>query len=177
MRVLFTTTGSITGNILYSDTYVQRTIPSEGTAPVTLSKKPFLNRLAVIPILGSAVGVFRVALAVVHIVGHLFAALIFWDSGHLKHVAKGSAEFLRGSIEAIPFVGNIFVFWFDAQVPYFIESMEPQPFYAASVFLVKISHPNRRDHIDEYIDRINEKTAIDVPVTETDEAFQSSAKF
>ena len=71
-------------------------------------KIPTLNSLAKLPFIGIVAGVSRMALAVIHSIGHGVAYLITKDKGHLYHAAKGGCEFLRGLIEALPIIGRIF---------------------------------------------------------------------
>lgn len=73
-----------------------------------IPKAPFLNRLSRWPVIGRIAGVCRAALAVVHIGGHLGAAVIYRDKGHLFHVIKGVAELAHGIVEATPLIGFIF---------------------------------------------------------------------
>ncbi len=77
-------------------------------APVACSTQPLLNDMSKISVVGIFAGITRVALAAIHTVGHLFAALFTFNQGHLYHAAKGGCEMLKGTIEAIPFVGRKF---------------------------------------------------------------------
>ena len=100
--VVETTTGSWLGPYFYSDqVYVS---PKDTSG----STEPLLNGLSQISFVGIAAGVARMALATIHTLGHLFAALLTLDLGHYFHAVKGGAEFLRGFIEAIPFLGRGF---------------------------------------------------------------------
>ena len=101
--VVETKTQSWTGPLFYSD----KAYPElQFHTPVT--GQPLLNLWANTPVLGIAAGVTRMALSVIHTIGHLFAALVTWDKGHLFHAAKGGCEFLRGFIESIPVAGRLF---------------------------------------------------------------------
>src|SRR5260221_12413597 len=107
MAILTTTCTSFTGNILYSDCFV--ILPEVLSDDPIKGDVPFLNQWAGIIFIGDLAGVTRCALAIIHIIGHTFAAAIFWDSGHLYHVLKGSAEFLQCFIEMILMAGRSFV--------------------------------------------------------------------
>lgn len=81
-----------------------------------VDRSSWLDNLACVPVLNTAAGVVRVALATIHSLAHLFAALRssiigrdrFTIIGHLRHAEKGGAEILVGLIEAIPIVGFIY---------------------------------------------------------------------
>lgn len=144
---------SFTGKILYSDCYVR--IPrAPGSSDDDTSIKgdvPFLNQWAGVLLIGSLAGVTRCALAVIHILGHTLAAVIFWNSGHLCHVIKGVAEFIRGAIEMIPIAGNIFVWLHDAPgYERFLCLRMPhdKPQIRWSFFMIKIKNPWLPDNID-----------------------------
>lgn len=145
MAIIQTTCSSITGKFLYSDTYVSRHF-EEGI----VEQIPLLNRVTAIPIVGHLGAGIRIALAIIHITGHTFAALIFLDSGHLCHVAKGGAELLRGIIEMIPLAGRIFVWIYDSR-----DCGCGGPYYSrvevGRYFLVKIYNPTQPDQIDQYL--------------------------
>lgn len=141
--VVETKTESWTGPYLYSD-YVEH------------KQVPCLNCFAKVPLLGNIAGIIRMALSIIHIVGHLLAACVTWDKGHLIHAAKGCTEFLRGLIESIPIVGQIFAqcynpghdwcFWND---PGF-ENGDPDytPEQSASWWMIKIYNPQKPDYLD-----------------------------
>lgn len=93
---------------LYSDKYYRDEDPRNDNVTVVCTPSDVLICLSTIPILGIAAGVTRMALAVIHSLGHLFAALVTFDKGHCVHAAKGGCEFLRGLIEATPIVGRQF---------------------------------------------------------------------
>lgn len=138
-----TTTKSFTGQLLYSDFY------AEFTEQDSVEKISFLNRASTIPVVGIAAGVARCALAPIHIVGHLFAALIFWNKGHLAHVMKGAAEFGRGILEAIPLIGRIFANCLNC-TGFYLGCRHclygAQPLYSFSI--IKIYDPKKLDEID-----------------------------
>jgi hypothetical protein len=103
--VVESTTKSWTGPLFYSD----KTIPEpDNNVTIRYTGQHPLNELARIPVIGIAAGVTRMALSVIHTIGHLFAALVTCNKGHLFHGAKGACEFLRGFIEAIPIAGRVF---------------------------------------------------------------------
>ena len=128
-----------TGSFLYSDTY------HEECDPTKQNEQPFetvrfgsgntLNDLSRIPIIGIAAGVARMALAVFHVLSHLFCALITFDKGYCYHAAKGGCEFLRGFIEAIPVVGRVFA---NHYVP------------NGEWWIIKIYNPDHPDTLDRY---------------------------
>jgi|SRR3989344_2111183 len=156
MTILSTTCSSITGKILYSDVYRQepKVEDSSETFPIKyVNETPTLNKWAMIPLVGSLAGISRMALAVIHMLGHTFAALIVWDKGHFCHVAKGAAEFLRGAIETIPIVGSFFGFFYDMPIGSYKFGMSPcKNVYMYSFFLIKIQNPQKDDSIDNLID-------------------------
>ncbi len=91
---------SRTGQYLYSGHAV------DGDGNIT--QNTFLNNLAYVPVLGILAGVARIALGIIHVLGHLVAALFTLNGkGHLYHAAKGGCEIIRGLIEALPIIGNI----------------------------------------------------------------------
>lgn len=136
-----TDTQGFLGGLIYSDTYSHE--------DPRANQRSFLNKWAAIPILGCLAGVARVALAIVHIIGHLLAAipdyLIFKDTNHLCHAAKGSTELLRGCIETMPIIGNVFVWLYDA--PSFCTNGD----FEYSFFIIKIYNPNNPDPIDLHL--------------------------
>lgn len=106
-------TKSWTGDLFYSDkSFPRERVRNEDCDPHEVATivihLPGLNDLSRVPVIGIAAGVTRMALAVIHTLGHTFAALVTFDKGHCYHAAKGACEFLRGSIEAIPFAGRAF---------------------------------------------------------------------
>lgn len=147
MAFIPTESNSITGKWLYSDYY------GADFDDACIEKIGILNRLTTYPIIGIAAGVSRCALAIIHIVGHLFAALLFKDKGHLAHAIKGCFEFCRGIIEALPIVGRIFSIAMNptGSLPSYLFHGCPgcrgiEECY--SFFLIKISNPNKIDNID-----------------------------
>jgi hypothetical protein len=140
---------SFTGYFIYSDTYA--VVPSkQKTDAPTEMMIPVLNQWAAIPILGILAGITRVALAAIHILGHLLATLVYRNKGHLMHAAKGVAELLRGAIEAVPFLGRGFVWLFDApginRFRAYRKNNEPLVCFA--FFLIKIRNPRHLDYVD-----------------------------
>lgn len=152
MVILKTTCeSSFTGKYLYSDTYAE--IPGcrapKGKPEITIM--PTLNKGAAIPFFGHVAATGRIALAIIHIAGHTFAAIIFWDMGHLCHVAKGGAELLRGLIEITPIVGRIFVWNYDSRDPLCSHKCSEETGYYSSYFLIKIYNPDQPDLIDHHL--------------------------
>jgi hypothetical protein len=128
-----TRVGSITGDYLYSDFATGRA-----------EKDTTLNTLVKIPFLGIVAGVARVALALIHTVGHFLAALLTRKKGHLFHVAKGVCEALRGVIESIPGMGRVFTNFYSSAGPYDYEG-------ARSWWMIKIYNPERPDGLDAWM--------------------------
>lgn len=106
-----TNTQSYTGQILYSDCLDIHNLQKDET------HRPFLNKLAIIPVVESLAGVARFVLSIIHMIGHTLAALLTWNKEHFYHVVKGAAELVRGIIEMIPIIGTIFVLSHDARRP------------------------------------------------------------
>lgn len=126
--VVETTTETWTGKLFYSDRIVyENYFPNQST----------LNELTTIIVIGIAAGIARMALAIIHSIGHLFAALITWNKGHLIHAAKGGCEFLRGFIEAIPFLGRVFSLYYNSKGYW---------------WMIKIYNPNHPDSLDKWTD-------------------------
>lgn len=148
MTVFQTTCSSITGKVLYSDTYVSRYFEED-----TIEDIPLLNRVTAIPVIGHLGALLRIVLSILHMIGHSLAAVIFRDSGHLAHVAKGGAELLRGIIEFIPIGGRIFVWGYDTRDC--STGLVPQYFKVevGRYFLIKIYNPNEPDRVDQYLTR------------------------
>ncbi|NGX60531.1 MAG: hypothetical protein KR126chlam3_01707 [Chlamydiae bacterium] len=126
--VVETRTQSWTGPYFYSD--------KEHTG-IDYYNGPLLNELSRVFIIGIAAGITRMALAVIHCVGHLFMAVVTLSKGHSFHVAKGGCEFLRGLIEAIPFAGRKFANLY---------------FEHGEWWIIKIYNPDDPDSLDRYAD-------------------------
>jgi len=157
MVFLRTECTSLTGKVLYSDCFRQHVGQLGGPDKNTLPyQKPFLNRWASIPVIGSLAGITRMILAIIHIIGHLISAAIFRDRGHLFHAVKGCAEFLRGFFEAIPIAGNIFVWLHDPHDGLCHECYNFNDEYFRGVvthysfFIIKITNLSAPDHIDRH---------------------------
>ncbi len=150
--VFETTCKSLTGYFLYSDTY-SKIPPREKLQKPIERQVPLLSRWAAIPVIGILAGITRIALAKIHIVGHLLAAALFWDKGHLMHALKGAVEGVRGVIESTWVVGRIFVWLYDAPHLYRFDAYcrfqnNHAPIFCYSVFLIRICHPKSTDPID-----------------------------
>lgn len=126
--VIETKTTTWTGGFFYSDQPPRCTI--------SRNPPPMLNKLATIQIIGIAAGIARVACAILHILGHLLAFLVTLDEGHLYHAAKGGCEFLRGCLEAIPFVGRNFANWY---------------YVNGNWWIIKIYNPEIPDRLDKQV--------------------------
>jgi hypothetical protein len=127
--VVETNARSWLGPYLYSD----RRYPENSTAG-TPYQSP-LNELSRIPFIGSIAGTLRMALAAIHSLGHLLAAALTGNKGHLYHAAKGGCEYVRGYIEETAMIGRIF-----ANVYY----------YAADWWVMKIYSPSSPDSLDKH---------------------------
>lgn len=119
---------SFTGKYLYSD-----------FATGKGEKDSALNIAAKIPLVGVVAGVVRIALAIIHTVGHLFAALVTFKEDHLWHAAKGACELLRGLIETIPIIGRIFANCFN---------YDDKDYDCRSWWMIKIYNPEKPDGLD-----------------------------
>ena len=132
--VVETTVPSPTGNILYSD-----------YATVNGQKDSLLNKCAKIPFVGIVAGIARMALGILHTLGHLFAALVTLNKGHLYHAAKGACEILRGGIEALPIIGRIFANTYNSQgTPWEEDGVR-------SWWMIKIYNPEKPDGLDKWM--------------------------
>lgn len=140
---------SLTGKLLYSDTYIQ--FPKADSQEKMKMQMPLLNKLAAMPFIGHFSGIFRSLFAVVHIAVHLVLALFYWEREHLAHVVKGCAEFVRGIIETLPFVGRLFAWTYGppAFPLKFLNSKRAKSEEEARCFLVKITNPDKLDKLDE----------------------------
>jgi len=126
---------SFTGKYLYSD-----------FATGKAEKDTTLNTLVKIPFVGIVAGVARVALGLIHSIGHLLAALVTFKKGHLFHASKGVCEILRGVIESIPLIGRIFANSYNsAPLCDFEEG-------GRSWWMIKIYNPDKPDGLDQWMD-------------------------
>lgn len=142
--VVETTVQSYTGNILYSDF---SEIPGSDNSK---NKNSLLNKCAKIPFVGIAAGIVRMALGIIHTLGHLFAALVTCKKGHLYHAAKGLCEILRGSIEAIPVAGRIFAnLYTPAQIQYLYQPGWEEG--RRTWWMIKMYNPEKPDGLDAYM--------------------------
>jgi hypothetical protein len=131
--VVETKAKSLMGPLFYSDKSYEESFDCYGN---TFISQPWLNDLAKYPVIGIAAGVMRMALAIIHSIGHLLAALITFDKGHCFHAAKGGCEFLRGLIEAIPLVGRAFANFYSRY---------------GNWWILKIYNPNAPDSLDHHL--------------------------
>lgn len=104
--VVETTEINLLGSFFYSDCSVGN--PENNSAKGKMEQVPVLNKLSRIPVMGIFMGIARIALAIIHSLGHLFIFCVRPTKGHLFHAAKGACELLRGIIEAMPLIGRIF---------------------------------------------------------------------
>lgn len=142
---LVTDRKSITGSYLYSDQVV---------CPTCVSGTKGLNALSQVPILGNIAGVYRCALAAIHILGHTIAAFVTLDSGHLKHVAKGFTELLRGIIDVIPVIGQIFENCYSPSIFNSNCASHICEDHMAQFFIIKIINPKELDDVDRAFGRV-----------------------
>ena len=103
-----------------------------------------LNQGARMPVVGILAGIARMALAIIHTVGHLFAAAATLEKGHLYHALKGCCEFVRGMIEAIPIVGRVFSYYYSSPKVSQADSQEN----IRSWWIIKMYHPKHPDPLD-----------------------------
>jgi hypothetical protein len=129
---------SITGEYLYSDFAMGKG-----------EKDTLLNRLVRMPFIGILAGVVRVALGIIHTVGHLLASIFTCKKGHLFHAAKGGCEILRGLIEMIPIIGRIFAGCYGA--PYH-DSSDYMDIGSRAWWMIKIYNPTKPDGLDQWMD-------------------------
>jgi hypothetical protein len=148
--ILTTRSESWTGKILYSDAYAEIPANDYDALDPSNDERPVLNQLAAVPILGYLAAVARIALSLIHIMGHTFAACVFRDRGHFCHVAKGGAELLRGIVEILPVFGRIFSWAYDAKQPS-CHRCDAQGVKKISCFLIKIRNPDKLDKIDHVL--------------------------
>lgn len=125
--VVESNTKSWTGPYLYSDYAVLGGV---------IRKNTKLNELVKNPVLGNFAGIARIALGIIHTIGHLFAFLFSFNRGHLFHSLKGICEIVRGVIETIPIVGQLFSY-----------RLMPE-FDGSSWWLIKIYNPMNLDGLD-----------------------------
>lgn len=131
--VVETKTKSWTGPYFYSD----KIHWEHEIGHSAIESQPQLNELAKTSVIGIAAGAIRMILAIIHNTGHLLAAVVTFDKGHLVHIGKGSCEFLRGLIEAIPFAGRKFAREYNVSGEWWI---------------IKIYNPDSPDSLDHYAD-------------------------
>lgn len=122
---------SFTGKYLYSDFAIGKA-----------KKDTALNNLVQIPLIGIAAGITRVALGLIHTVGHLLGALFTFKKGHLFHASKGACEILRGIIETIPVIGRLFANQYNSS----------EDGNARSWWMIKIYNPKKPDGLDKWMD-------------------------
>lgn len=99
--IVGSTTESITGPYLYSHT---RQVNDDAN----IKYETCLNKFTKILILGSLGGIVRVALAIFHSIGHGIAYIVTGKKGHKYHAIAGLCHLLRGIIETLPIIGQIF---------------------------------------------------------------------
>lgn len=142
--VVETTAKSFTGNLLYSDYLNVKDYDRD------IEQTTFLNMLAYVPVLGIVTGVARIALGIIHVLGHLVLAAVCSSTskGHLYHAAKGLIEIGVGCIEAMPIVGRVYA-WLvrpSSCVPRVIAQSVKNHSFA----ILKIYNPEQPDSLDTY---------------------------
>lgn len=120
-----------TGEYLYSDFAIQNGL---------VQKNSLLNNLSQIPFIGILAGLGRIALGIIHSVGHLLAYFGNMDKGHIYHAAKGGCEILRGSLEAIPILGRIFSWLYMAPLS-----------NGRCWWMIKMYNPSSPDGLDRFM--------------------------
>lgn len=152
MTFLRTSVSSITGSLFYSDQIWKSCRSCQGLCENL--GVPFLNQLANVPIIGRITGLVRIILAPIHIVGHLIASLVTRNVEHLCHVLKGLTELLRGILEIIPIIGEIFSWCYNPSLINCDLSHRNDTDWVkhSNFFLVKIYNPDQPDQIDEMMD-------------------------
>jgi len=135
--IIETETESYTGKYLYGD-FVGDEDDDILTTP--------LNTCSKIPFIGIVAGITRAALGIIHVIGHVFAAAVTRDKGHLYHALKGSCEVLRGLIESIPVIGRIF-----SNLMLRLDGGDAFGRYATgrSWMCIKIYNPKKPDGLDQ----------------------------
>lgn len=133
--VIETTAESWTGPYLYSD-----------FATGKAEKNNTLNTCTKIPFIGIVAGLTRIALGIIHTIGHLAVALCKQNKGHLCHAAKGTCEMLRGVIETTPIIGRIFANFYSSRPIH-----DPLNEGHRSWWMIKIYHPHRPDGLDAWM--------------------------
>lgn len=139
--VVETTAESWTGEYLYSD---------YATLYGAAEKDSFLNKWAKIPMLGIFVGITRIALGIIHTIGHLISYLYTQNRGHLFHAAKGCCEILRGFIEATPLIGRVFANLYNPNI-LLVEWDPADGNGARSWWMLKIYNPDKPDGLDKWM--------------------------
>lgn len=135
--VVETQANSWTGYYLYSDFLYRQ--DQQASVDSTL------NKCARIPVIGILAGIARMALAIIHTIGHLFAAAFTLEKGHLYHALKGCCEFIRGMIEATPIVGRVFSYYYSS--PSKAQQADNQE-NIRSWWIIKMYNPHNPDPLD-----------------------------
>jgi hypothetical protein len=135
--IVETDVNSWTGPYLYSDFAYQQ---NQQNVPSVVMDST-LNKWARQPIIGIIAGIARMALAIIHTIGHLLAAGVTLQQGHLYHALKGCCEFLRGVIEATPIVGRVF--------SHYYSSIPANGNAERSWWIMKIFNPQHPDALDQ----------------------------
>lgn len=143
--VVETKAPSWSGRFLYSDCSVGK--PDYVTIDDKTEHDTFLNKWSRIAFIGIFAGIARVAIAIIHTLGHLFAACFTRQKGHLFHAAKGASELLRGLLEAIPVGGRIFASAYNP-VGCGRSTVEPDLERGRTWWILKIYNPASPDAFD-----------------------------
>lgn len=135
--VVETRTKTWLGSYFYSDRiYLDMERDIEGLPHTIINVQHPLNEMSRMTLIGISAGIIRMALSIIHSIGHLLAAIFTFDKGHLVHAAKGGCEFLRGLIEATPFVGRAFANYYGSHGYWWI---------------IKIYNPASPDSLDRHM--------------------------
>lgn len=140
---------SLLGPALYSDCSVGQP-DNLMDASFKTEHDTFLNKVSRTFIAGILGGIARLAIGIIHTIGHLFAAIFTRQKGHLFHAAKGASEMLRGLIEAIPVGGRIFASVYNPS-GCGRNTVDPDVEKGRTWWIIKIHNPLAPDNFDRYM--------------------------
>lgn len=129
-----------TGELLYSDKDYDYLGKNIITGKMMIEESyPFSDYLAMIPIIGIAAGITRIAFAALHMLNHSLAFVFSLDRRHFAHLAKGLCELFKAAIQSTPIIGNIFAYLWVCKLKGFW-------------WMIKIYNPNSPDSLDIHAD-------------------------
>lgn len=146
--VVQTDVSSWSGKYLYSDCSIGK--PDHITIDDQTERDTFLNKTSRIFVVGILAGIARIAIAIFHTLGHLFAAVFTRKKGHLFHAAKGAAELLRGILETFPIGGRIFASTYNP-IGCGRASLDPDIERGRTWWILKIYNPQIPDNFDRWM--------------------------